>query len=80
MSTRTSNWLRYELYGAFFITLIIAIAIGTLEIYQKVAPSSVSTTNILNLGNGGWTGVFVTWLVLILIFSLVNAIFHSTKR
>lgn len=77
---RSIGWVQAQLYGTLIITLVIAAVIGALRLYGFLAPSSLSNTKIINLGNGGWTGVFVVWLVFVLIFSFINAIFYLGKR
>jgi hypothetical protein len=75
------SWLKTQLYGTIAITTIIAVVVGALELYKTVAPSFINgNTNVINLESGGRTGVFVVWLVFVLIFSVVNIIIYITKH
>jgi hypothetical protein len=73
------GWAKVQIYGMLTITVMIVVVIGALEIYEHIAPSTIPDTNIINLKNGGLTGVFVVWLILALLFSFINAIVHITR-
>lgn len=74
------SWIKVQVYGTVGISIALAVTVGALELYETLAPSSFSTTNIINLGNGGMTGVFVVWLVFVLLFSLVNFLVYLARR